>query len=306
MTGTLIASWALYFAHRPIADHHPSDSVFYSAAFQCFKNLSFKYKIIEAKFSLKKTGSPTGMGHAVLYGMGGTYGVDGKPTGSALATSDDFDVSTLTGVNQTITFTFSGAQQYVMQPDAYYCIAFLNPTAGTIDGGNYVHFAFDDTVTHSLKIFGDYANGVWTSYLNDTALFYVYGQMVGVSASDLDAIMNLGGAISDTNLEQIIDLAIDTLNLFGAELPNMSGEAGSKIVTLTSKEKAAVFIAARAIKYGFYYSIGNVVVEGLSVSVSDLASNPVVMNTIKEAAQKLKEVEQKKSGIPFIVAKASS
>jgi len=130
--------------------------------------------------------------------------------------------------------------------------------------------------------------------------------MVSVSATDLRTVMNLPDTITDTIIETILDLAVDTLNLFGAELSNMTGAEGSKTVTLTSKEKGAVFIAARAIKYGFYDPIAGGAVESLSVSVSDLASNSVVMNTIKEAAQKLKEVEQKKSGIPFIVGEASS
>jgi len=82
----------------------------------------------------------------------------------------------------------------------------------------------------------------------------------------------------------------------------MTGAEGSKTVTLTSKEKGAVFIAARAIKYGFYNPIAGGAIEGLSVSVSDLVSNPQVMNTIKQAAARL----QQKSGIPFIVAEASS
>lgn len=125
--------------------------------------------------------------------------------------------------------------------------------------------------------------------------------MVSVSATDLDAVMNLEGKITNANLENILDLAIDTLNLFGAELSNMSGSEGSKTVTLTSKEKGAVFIAARAVKHGFYDSIGNAMIDGLSISVTDLASNTEVMNTIRQAAQRL----QQKSGIPFVVAEGS-
>lgn len=176
---TLIASHVDYYAWRPLAELHPSDSAYYSAAFQCFKTpATTSFRITLVMFRLKKEGSPTGNAHAVLYVMSGTYGVDGLPTGSALATSDDFDVSTLTDSVVWYDFTFTGEQQYQMQADTYYCIAFENPTAGTIDGGNYVLFAYDDTVIHGLKIFGDYHDSDWDSYLNDKAAFYVYGTLI--------------------------------------------------------------------------------------------------------------------------------
>ncbi len=64
-------------------------------------------KILDScKFYLKKVGSPTGMAVATIYAHTGTFGNGGKPTGSPLATSDNFDVSTLTVSNQLITFNF--------------------------------------------------------------------------------------------------------------------------------------------------------------------------------------------------------
>jgi len=126
--------------------------------------------------------------------------------------------------------------------------------------------------------------------------------MVSVSAEDLDAVLNLSGGVSDENLEAILDLAIDTLNLFGAFITNMSGVAGEKTVTVTSKEKAAVFIGARAIYYAFFKGIESAVIAGQSITKSDIMSNTEVMNTIRQAAKRLEQHE----GVAFVVGEAES
>jgi len=126
--------------------------------------------------------------------------------------------------------------------------------------------------------------------------------MVSVSAVDLDTILNLSSAVDAENLEAILDLAIDNLNLYGAAISNMTGDAGEKTVTVTNKEKAAIFIASRAIYHGFYKEISTATVGGLAVSNTDLMSNPEVLKTIKEAAHRLEQHE----GVPFVVGEAES
>src|SRR5947207_971022 len=77
-----------------------------------------------AQFHLAKNGSPTGTAVAKLYAATGTFGTDAKPTGAALATSGTLDVSTIPTFPQTLmTFTFSGANQYLMVAGTVYCIA---------------------------------------------------------------------------------------------------------------------------------------------------------------------------------------
>jgi len=115
--------------------------------------------------------------------------------------------------------------------------------------------------------------------------------MVNVTASDLDALLNLASAVSDTNLEIIIDQAIDLLNLYGADLANMTGTAGSKSVGLESKERGAVFHVARAVYYSFYKGVDSATVAALAVSSPDLMSNPNVLRTVREAAHHLTELE---------------
>jgi hypothetical protein len=97
--------------------------------------------------------------------------------------------------------------------------------------------------------------------------------------------------IEEETCEDIIDLAVDLLNLFGADISNMTGAAGSKTLSVESREKGAIMLSARAIYYGFYKGVDSANVGSATVSVSDIMGNATVMNTIKEAAGRLKEVE---------------
>ena len=119
--------------------------------------------------------------------------------------------------------------------------------------------------------------------------------MTEVKASDWKQVMNLDTKPTDTQAEYILDLAIDTLNLFGASLSNMSGTEGSKTVELTSKQRGSVFHAARAIYFGFFKEIKTATIAGVAITVSDLVSNPEVVKLIKEAARRL----EAKTAIPF-------
>lgn len=124
--------------------------------------------------------------------------------------------------------------------------------------------------------------------------------MVSVKASDWKNVMNLDTEISDTKAEYVLDLAIDTLNIYGASLSNMTGAtAGSKTVTLTSKQRGAVFQAARVIYYGFFKEIESAGVGPLTVTTTDLASNPALIALIKEIAKRL-------ASVPFVVAHDTS
>lgn len=114
--------------------------------------------------------------------------------------------------------------------------------------------------------------------------------MVNVQASDLDTLLHLTHDVPDATLEVILDQAIDLLNLYGADLANMTGTAGSKTVGLESKERGAVFHVARAVYYSFYKGVDSTSVGGMVVSTPDLMSNPNVLRTVREAANKLNEL----------------
>lgn len=159
-----------------LQDYHPSDSADKSAVGQSFTMVSSAKQITSAKFMLYKSGSPTGNAYVKLYDHSGVYGTSSKPTGSPLATSNAFDVSTLTtGTTTWVTFTFSGAEQYVMTADAKYCIVFENPASGTIDSSNYVwHRCRTTDPDHSGNLFW-YSNGAWSAFSGADTMFYVYG-----------------------------------------------------------------------------------------------------------------------------------
>jgi hypothetical protein len=134
------------------------------------------YKLTKATFCLRRTGSPTGYAHVALYVMNGTFGVDGKPIGSALATSDDFDVSTLTTSYTWYNFTFSSAQQYVMQAEEFYCIVYQNPSSGFFNSTNFVLAGMNTDPTYEGNRIG-YVN----EWVGDNAFdssFYVYGSPI--------------------------------------------------------------------------------------------------------------------------------
>jgi len=115
--------------------------------------------------------------------------------------------------------------------------------------------------------------------------------MVSLTATLFKALIN-DSDISDTNAEYIIDLAISEINLHSdADLALMSGTAGSKTVSLESKEYASVMEAARAIYQSFYKGVETSTVGGMTITSPDLQSNPVVQATIEKAARRLAELD---------------
>jgi hypothetical protein len=135
------------------------------------------YKLTKASFYLRKVGSPSGYAHAALYAMTGTFGTDGMPTGSALAVSVDFDVSTaLHDVYTLYNFTFSGDQQYITQAEQYYCIVYQNPSSGFFNSTNFVLCGMHETPTYEGNRNG-YVNDWYGDNVFDTS-FYVYGSPI--------------------------------------------------------------------------------------------------------------------------------
>ena len=150
---------------------------------QSFTMLSTDHKLTSCKFYLKKVGNPTGVMRALLFAHSGTYGSSSLPTGNALATSDDFDPSTVgTVVYALYTFTFSGANQYQMVANTKYCID-LRVISGTWDNNNKISAGCDgSSPSHSGNLFQYY--GVWDHYSGAYDLcFYVYGDVVGGGVS---------------------------------------------------------------------------------------------------------------------------
>lgn len=121
--------------------------------------------VTSISFQMKKIGSPTGNMTAKIYAESNFsgFGVDSRPTGSVLATSDTLAASTLSTSVSTTTFTFSGANQYRMTSGVNYTIE-VNYTSGNVS--NSVNVGYDFTILgHSGNQF--YYNGSYTT--NDGA-----------------------------------------------------------------------------------------------------------------------------------------
>ena len=133
-------------------------------------------KLNSCKFYISKKGSPTGNGVAKIYAHTGTFGTSSVP-GDLLATSDNFDVSTLTTSKQLITFTFSGAEKITLTNGTYYCVGF-NFTGGDVSNSPSIGY---DSISDTHP-----GNGfVGTSAHSEFDLiFYVYrDEMASESSS---------------------------------------------------------------------------------------------------------------------------
>lgn len=92
-----------------------------------------------ARFELKKVGSPTGTLVAKIYAHSGTLGTSSVPTGAALATSNSFDVATLTTSYQTVELQFPAPWVQFAANTSY--VVTLEYSGG--DFTNYVHVGYD-------------------------------------------------------------------------------------------------------------------------------------------------------------------
>ncbi len=119
---------------------------------------------------LKKVGSPTGNAVAKLYAHSGTYGTSSVP-GALLATSDNFDVSTLITSWRLEGFTFSGAEQYALVIGTEYVLT-IEYSGG--NSSNKVVMGFDSSSpTHGGNFM--YNISSWIAQSTRDACFYVYG-----------------------------------------------------------------------------------------------------------------------------------
>jgi hypothetical protein len=161
---------------------------------QSFKNLAQPMILTSIKVSLAKVLSPSGNSYVKVYAHSGTYGTSSVPTGSALATSDPYDVAGLTTSEQFITFTFSGANQITLSTSTYYVLEFYCPVG---DASNYVKLYRRTGVgaTHEGNSSYGSITPTWTYDGGDTK-FYVYGNPAGptVSISSTTNVKCYGGS----------------------------------------------------------------------------------------------------------------
>jgi hypothetical protein len=140
-----------------------------------------------AVFYLRKTNSPTGNATAKIYAHSGTFGTSSVPTGAALATSDVFDVSTLTTSFQLITFDFSGGNQITLTNGTNYVVSIEYSVSGV---PNSVVVGYDSSsATHAGNRSFMNSSDVWASTTNDLC-FYVYDN--GAAGVTLEVLVTPG------------------------------------------------------------------------------------------------------------------
>lgn len=128
-------------------------------------------KFNKATFYLRKVGSPTGNAVAKLYTHSGTFGTSSIPTGSALVTSNSFDVSTLDTSMSLQNFDFS--VPYTTTESVYYVLT-IEYDGGDIN--NSVEVGHDNTSsTHGGNRCYSADGASWT-YNTGDMIFYAYGQ----------------------------------------------------------------------------------------------------------------------------------
>ena len=114
--------------------------------------------------------------------------------------------------------------------------------------------------------------------------------------------------ITDAETENLFDLAANTFNIFGCDVPIMAGTAGSKTVTYTSAQKGAVFQGARIMYASFYKNASNTntSASNMSLTSTDLMSNSTIWNMLKEIAVALKGESATYPRIAFHLGQAVS
>lgn len=143
-----------------------SELEYYNA---CGQTFNFVGGVLDsAKFKVASKANTSGNVLVKIYALTGTSGTDGKPTGSALATSDAIDSTTL--VNGWNTFTFSGANRVALSPNKY-GVSFEYTSSGDTD---YIEVSIvTSSPTHAGNYFYD-ETGTWAVDNAIDSNFYVY------------------------------------------------------------------------------------------------------------------------------------
>jgi hypothetical protein len=138
-----------------------------------------------AIFFVKRIGSPTGNVVAKVYAHSGTFGTNGVPTGSALATSTTRDITTLGTSYAYRAFIFDGTFTPVDGTKYFIVLEFSGGSAGVgLDVG------YDDSSpTHAGNgATFDVTAGTWSSISGDVT-FYLYHFGDDPSFAGMDAIV---------------------------------------------------------------------------------------------------------------------
>jgi hypothetical protein len=152
-------------------------------------NVSGNFTLYSCKFYLRKFGSPTGNITASIYAITGSFGSNSKPTGSALAVSDNISISGLTTSFQLINFNFSGVNRITLNNATNYVVV-VNSNLG--DSSNFLQVGSVTPGTHPGNYCFSTDDVSWTGLTGLDLCFYVYGiQIFNPAFSDLSSSANI-------------------------------------------------------------------------------------------------------------------
>jgi hypothetical protein len=132
----------------------------------------------KAVFQLKTTGTPTGNATAYIYAHSGTYGTSSVPTGAALATSQTFNVATLTGSYAAVEFLFE--DNFTLTNATNYVLV-VEYTGG--DGTNYITAQSDTSAPTHPGNFSQFNGSTWAAESGTDLVFTAFTGILLVNAS---------------------------------------------------------------------------------------------------------------------------
>lgn len=136
---------------------------------QSFANGVVPQYLTRVHLNLRKVGSPTGSLNAYVYAHAGTFGTSSVPTGNALATSSNVDVSKLTTVYKETEIGFT--TQHLMSASTNYVVAVQFPLG---DASNYVQVEGTDGGNHPGNKASASVNLTWVATASADLKFDVY------------------------------------------------------------------------------------------------------------------------------------
>jgi len=192
-------------------------------------------KLTSIKLLLRKNQSPTTNMTITIYAMTGTYGTNGKPTGSVLATSDAISSSSLSTTLTSTEFAFSGANQIDLTSGTHYCLSlnFYDSGGSTREvwiggdydgGGNETYFMSKDLSTWSSGnmvdiIFSVYAltqqnftRSLSDSIMNGVSRTASLNRLVSYKRSASDSLMNASSRFATVTKGYIRNLSDSIMN----------------------------------------------------------------------------------------------
>ena len=174
------------------------------------------------QFYLKKSGSPTGNAVAKIYAHSGTFGTSSIPTGAALATSDNFDVSTLTTSFALTTFTFSNNANWFTLVNATNYVVAIEYTGTSSD---FIQIGYDGSAPGHGGNYSSLTTTTWTPVSGRDVCFYVKfftftsGNLASTRTAALtmttnrnDSLVLYGAAVSVVAAPGFIEGPVTSLN----------------------------------------------------------------------------------------------